>query len=56
MVSFDVPLDFGDPVVGVVPTRELREPMLQVASVPEVTVTEHHCVFRAIVITNSDRS
>ncbi len=41
-ITFDVPTNLRDPVRRVVTSAELREPLLQVTSVPEVAVAEDH--------------
>jgi hypothetical protein len=40
-ITRGVRLDLVHPVASVVPFRELREPTVEIAAVPEVAVTEH---------------
>lgn len=40
-IAFDVGRDLRDPVRRVVPGRELREPMIEIATMPVVSVAEH---------------
>jgi hypothetical protein len=41
VITGDIPLNLPDPVVGVVPLRQLRFACFPVLAMPEITVYEH---------------